>query len=54
MAMTYKKFITSIINIFKIECPNCKEKAVAHSHSELIGSTTKEVYECGNCAAKFI
>jgi len=47
-------FILIYLITRNIKCPKCKKKSVKHSHTERIGNTDKDVYECRNCNEKFV
>lgn len=46
--------ITGFTKFFSSKCPKCPTGRVSHSHSEPMGSTTVEVYECVACKEKFV
>ena len=59
MILTFSIFIGIILLIIAFmikgaKCPECGRHSVYHSHSELVGGTDVEVYECKNCGAKFV
>ena len=44
------KFIRNL----RIKCDKCPEGRLKHDHSEPIGTTWIEVYECDRCGEQFV